>query len=334
MTKTLFGMIGIALGIFFVLLLFGGLFTGSPLQVLPPVQQKYTIEVRPDAQGQRKVLARTAPVLLVLDLEGVFGSRFLNAETLAEKLQESKEGMLKDRKIAGILLHINSPGGSLPDIDAMYRMVRSYAERNRIPVYAYTEGAALSGGYYLAAAAEKIYASPSALVGSIGVIMSPMMNVSETLKKLGVESITISSGEGKDRLNPVRPWKEGEEKPLEEISNFYYKQFVDIVAEGRDLEPEHIINKVQAGFYPSAVGFDLGLVDDADANMSKVLSELAKRAGIAGEAYQVVGMKRKINVFDDFFQERSILSGEMTHRLEIPGASEKWQAPLALHTPQ
>lgn len=334
MTKTLFGLIGIALGIFFIIFLFGGLFPGSPLQTLPPPQQKYDIEVRPDAEGQRKVLPRSAPLILVLDIEGVFGSRYLNAENFAERLQETREGTLKDRRIAGILLNINSPGGSLSDIDAIYRTLRTYAEQNRIPVYAYTEGGALSGGYYLAAAAEKIFAGPSALVGSIGVIMPPMLNFSETLKKLGVEGVTISSGEGKDLLNPTRAWKPGEEKPLEEISNFYYNQFVNIVAESRDLEPDHIINKVKAGFYPSPVALELGLVDDANANLSKALLALAKRAGVADEPYQVVGMKRRINVFDDLFHEKSILSGEMTHRLEMPGANEKLQGPLALYVAQ
>lgn len=331
MVKTLFGMVGIGLGVLFVFILIGGLFTGSPLQVLPPAQQKYAIEVRPDAKGNRKVLPRSAPIILVLDIQGVFGSRHLNGHNFTEQLQELDEGLLKDRKIAGILLNINSPGGALSDIDSMYRRVRAYADQHRVPVYAYTEGGALSGGYYMAVAAEKIFASPAALIGSIGVVMPPMVNVSETLKKLGMESVTVSSGEGKDLMNPVRAWRPDEQKPLEEISNYFYDQFVDLVAASRELDQDTIINEVQAGFYPSAKAEELGLIDDSNASMEIALTELAVRAGISNEPYQVVGMKRRINVFEDLFQEKSILSGEMTHRLEMPTMEGKWQPPLALH---
>lgn len=321
LTKTLFGVLGVVLGVFLVAVLFGGFFVGTGMNAILPPQPKYDVEIRADAQGKRAPLAHSAPILLVLDIHGMIGSRHVNAQNFTEQLQETTEGVFKGRNIAGILLHINSPGGAHPDVDGMYRAVRDYAQKRRIPIYAYAESMALSGGYYMAVAAEKIFASPSALIGSIGVVLPPMINFSGAMDKFGLQSVTVSAGEDKDLMNPTRPWRPNEQLPLKEMADFYYEQFVELVALNRDIDKQDIIEDVKARFYPSQKALELGLIDNANATFDQVIQELAERVEIADQGYQVVGLKRRVNVFDDLFHEKGFFSGNMTHTVVVPGVS-------------
>jgi protease-4 len=171
----------------------------------PQITYTYSPEIKPNAKGIRKELSNDAPVILKIDLNGIIGSDSLSRNSVTQQLIESRERYLKDNRVKAILLCINSPGGSAIDADGIYRAVKAYKENYKIPVYAYVDGLCASGGMYVAAAADKIFASDVSLIGSVGVILSTALNFSQLMDKIGVQSLTLYDGKGKDNLNKFRP---------------------------------------------------------------------------------------------------------------------------------
>src|SRR5690606_9333623 len=135
------------------------------------------------------------------------GTESFNMNTFRAQLMESREGIFEKSPVVALLLHIQSPGGTVIDADGIYRAIKAYKAQHNIPVYAYVDGLCASGGMYIAAAADKIFASDVSLIGSVGVISPPTFNFTKTMEKLGIEALTLSAGIGKDDLNPFRPWK-------------------------------------------------------------------------------------------------------------------------------
>lgn len=335
LVRVVFGMVGLGVGILLLGVITGG-FSEATGTFAPPTPD-HDLEILPNAEGKRKVASRTAPVILVVDIVGVMGTERLNATTLREQLLESREGVLKGSRVKGIILNINSPGGTLNDINGMYDAIVEYKKQYDIPIYAFVDGVALSGGMYVAVAADKIYTTSTSLVGSIGVVMPPMMNFSGTLDKLGVTAVTVSAGTGKDLMNPTRPWAPDEQAPLQAITNFFYDQFVDIiVSQRKGVDRDVLVNEIGAGFFPAQKGVEYGLVDTADASKRGVIQQMLKEIGIKDKNYQVVGMKRRFGFLEGILDGKSpLFTGKMKHQLDLfPGIDpELLTQPLALHLP-
>jgi protease-4 len=136
----------------------------------------------------------------------------------------------EDKTIKAVVIRINSPGGSSAASQEMYQAVRRL--RAQKPVIASMADVAASGGYYVAAACDKIYANPSTLTGSIGVI-TEMMNYQNLFKKVGVDTTVIKSGKFKDAGNPARPLTAEEKQLFQAMVNDVYQQFVSDVVDGR-----------------------------------------------------------------------------------------------------
>lgn len=136
----------------------------------------------------------------------------------------------EDSTIKAVVIRINSPGGSSAASQEMYQAVRRL--RDKKPVVASMGDVAASGGYYVAAACNKIYANPSTLTGSIGVI-TQMMNYQGLFRKVGLDSTTIKSGKFKDAGNPSRPLTAEEKALFQAMVNDVYQQFVADVLDGR-----------------------------------------------------------------------------------------------------
>jgi len=287
----------------------------------PDIQYTFSPEILPNAQNVRKNLSTKAPVILKVNVSGVIGLENLTGEQIAKQLIESREKTLKDDRVKGIILSINSPGGTVTDSDRIYHLLKAYKEQYSVPVYAHVDGMCASGGMYIACAADKIFATNSSLVGSVGVIIPSAMNFSKLLQNHGVESLTLYAGKGKDELNPFRPWKQDEGKDYQSVIDAFYKNFVDIVSSNRPaISKEKLMEEYGAKVYPSAEAKELGYIDESNYSYNQALALLAENLELQADEYQVIELVEH-NWLATLFkaQEGSpLITGRIHHTLDLP----------------
>lgn len=312
--KTLLGTLGILAAVVIIVVIAG--FVMKP----PVFPQKSTLTVSPDANGQMELLPFTSPVILRINIHGVIGQGDLTRENFEAMLQSSHDGMLGKDRVKAVVLHIDTPGGVSTDIDTMYRALIAYKKKYQIPVYAFVDGMCASGGMYIGCAADKIYATSSSIIGSIGVRLGPMFNVADFMQRYGVKSMTLTEGKDKDMLNPFRPWQPGEDASLRTIMADMYDQFVAIVISARPrVKKEKLIQDYGAQVYIASDALKIGYIDSSDADYSSVLTELATQAQIPEtEAYQVMAIQPYHPLIANLINEKSpIFSGKLIHVFQL-----------------
>jgi serine protease SohB len=174
----------------------------------------------------------TPPLVSVLRLHGVIASQgrgaTLNDAGLAGVIQKA----FTKGKPAAVALSINSPGGSPAQSSLISARIRRLAEEKEIPVYAFVEDVAASGGYYIACAADEIWVDRHSIVGSIGVI-SAGFGLSEFIERHGIERRVHTAGKSKSMLDPFRPEKEEDVARLQELQETIHTGFIEHVKERR-----------------------------------------------------------------------------------------------------
>lgn len=188
---------------------------------------------------------------------GLFSSGGYNHESFMKQLAAIKA----DPQVKGILLEINSPGGSVYETAEITRALKGIQKDKKIPIYATMESQAASGGYYIAASSDKIFATEDTMTGSIGVIMSSM-NYSGLMEKLGIADSTIKSGALKDIGSSSRPQTEQDKEVLQAFVDSMYGRFVKVVAEGRKMNETDVRKLADGRIYDGAQAVDNGLVDE------------------------------------------------------------------------
>jgi len=186
----------------------------------------------------------------VVEIEGVISG----SKEVMDDIVDFKD----DASIKGVILRINSPGGGVGPTQEIYREVVKLKEKKKVYVSMGTTCA--SGGYYIASAGQKLYANPSTITGSIGVIME-LMNVEDVLKKIGLKSNTIKAGEYKDTGSPFRPMTPEERAYMDGIVTNIYDQFTKDVATGRKMNVETVKKLAEGRIYTGTMAKDVGLVD-------------------------------------------------------------------------
>ncbi len=169
----------------------------------------------------------SGPIMMEAESGGLFG----NSESNAVSARKALKTALEDDSIKGVLLAINSPGGTVGMSQELNRAVTRLEKKK--PVVAYFGDVAASGGYYTACAATKIVSNPGTLTGSIGVIISTLNFRQLMENKLGVRGYTIKSGKFKDLLNPYRDVRQDELALIQTLIDKSYDQFIGAVLEGR-----------------------------------------------------------------------------------------------------
>ena len=198
-------------------------------------------------------IRRRASVAIV-EIHGVIGNHVKIPEF--SRLIDSVAG---NQRLKALLLDIDSPGGSATGSEVLYRAIQRVAEEK--PVYAYVRGMGASGGYYLACAASKVYALPTALVGSIGVIyLRPVLE--QLLSKVGVDFSVYKSGEFKDMTGFWRSPTDRESEKFQELINEIFDNFVAVVAEGRSLDEAKVREIATGEIMTAQKGISQGLVDE------------------------------------------------------------------------
>lgn len=204
----------------------------------------------------------------------------------------------RDDSIRAIILRIDSPGGGVGPSQEIYREVMRTRKTKK--VIASMGGVAASGGYYIAAAADKIVANPGTITGSIGVIME-YVRVDELLKKLGVSLEVLKSGEFKDIGSPNRKMTEREEELIQGLLSDIRGQFVRAVAEGRGLSVKKVDEIADGRIMSGARAKELGLVDRLG-NFRDAVELAKKMAGIKGQVRLVYPERPRLRLRDFLFK--------------------------------
>lgn len=163
----------------------------------------------------------------------------------------------------GILLVINSPGGTVYHSDELYLKLMEYKQETGRPIHAYMEQEACSGGYYIAMAADKISANRNAWTGSIGVRIS-YYNYSELMDNLGVEEIHITSGENKAMGSSGTPLTEEQKDIFQSLVDESYEQFLEIVADGRKMTEAQVRPLADGRIYTAKQAQEVQLIDTVE----------------------------------------------------------------------
>jgi protease-4 len=210
----------------------------------------------------------------LVELKGVIAD---DADANADDVVTALRDAFKSKGTRGVILRINSPGGS--PVQAGYindEIRRLRKEHPQIPLYAVVTDICASGGYYVAVAADKIYADKASIVGSIGVRMSGLTTFGfvDAMKKLGIERRMLAAGDDKAMLDPFSPLKEDEVNHVTKLLENIHQQFINVVKEGRGNRLKGDDHTLFNGLYwTGQQAVDLGLVDGL-ANSSYVAREI------------------------------------------------------------
>ena len=181
-----------------------------------------------------------------------------NQKWLLETISKLKD----DKNTAGIILYINSPGGSVYESDEVYCAIKKYREETKKPVYAYFASLAASGGYYIGCSAGKIIANRNTITGSIGVIAGRFIDLTSLMSKHGIKSETIHAGKNKIMGSFDEPVTEEQRKIMQSVADECYEQFTSLVAENRNLDIETVKTLADGRIYTAKQAKENGLVDE------------------------------------------------------------------------
>lgn len=198
------------------------------------------------------------PHVALVDVNGII---MPDSQASADNLVKGIRNAFRAEHSKGILLRVNSPGGSPVQSGLVYREIRRL--KNEFPdkkVYAVITDMGASGAYYVAAAADEIYADPASLVGSIGVV-SDGFGFVEAIEKIGVERRVFTSGENKAMLDPFQPLDEAQRAYFSSILGDVHQQFIDAVKEGRGDRLKDDPNIFSGLFWSGRQALELGLID-------------------------------------------------------------------------
>ena len=256
------------------------------------------------ATGQRGMLTEevlregsSRNKIAVISLQGIIQGQ------LARDIYQQLKVAGRDRRVKGLIIRVNSPGGTISASDQIYQQIRDFRSKENKPVVAFMQGVAASGGYYTSVACEKIIAEPTTITGSIGVISSYLV-VQELLEeKLGVMPVTIKSGQKKDWPSSFRePAPEEIQYMQDKLITPAFERFVEVIAEGRKgiLESDEIRRLADGGIYGAQEALDEKLIDDIG-YLDEAIDTVKSLAGISNA--QVVEY-RKPFTFVDFLSYR------------------------------
>jgi protease-4 len=199
----------------------------------------------------------------------------------------------EDELVSAIVLRIDSPGGAVGPSQEIYQEVKKTVKLKKVVVS--MGSMAASGGYYIAACADRILANPGTITGSIGVILG-YTNFRELLNKIGLTPVVIKSGQYKDLGSPLREMTSEEEKILQDFSDEIHRQFISDVAQGRKLDKKAVEAVADGRIMTGEKAKQLGLVDQLG-NLEDAVEAAGKLAGVEGRMIKVYPLKKRLSIF-------------------------------------
>lgn len=249
--------------------------------------------------------SQTGDTVGIVRIEGAIydGSTtsLFGGEALAQEIIDQLDSAADDPSIAAVVLRINSPGGSASASWEIAEAIRRVQEAGK-PVVVSMGDTAASGGYWIASAADYIVATPSTMTGSIGVIME-MANLEALYEKIGYRSEVLKSGPYKDIGSSSREMLPEEREILQSMINQIYEQFIQVVAEGRKMDPAAVRAIADGRVMTGTQAVELGLVDEIG-DLHEACLVAADLAGIEGDPW-VEELSGGSSPFDVFFSLES-----------------------------
>jgi protease-4 len=261
--------------------------------------------------------------IAIIDVEGmILNSRSSSllggsGENPVSLFRERLDAAAGDPHVKAVVLRINSPGGAVTASDIMYQELNHFRADTGKPVVACMMDVAASGAFYLAMACDRVYAHPSTVTGSIGVIMS-LYNASGLFSKLGVSSDPIKSGPNKDIGNPGRPMTPEERAILQGMVNSFYDQFVHVVADGRHLPEKEVRALADGRVYTGLDARKAGLVDEIGYLEDAV--QMAMALANIKDA-RIIGYDRSEGYRGSIYAGVPRIPSQINVKLDLPGLS-------------
>lgn len=258
---------------------------GTPSFLITPVshtQKLREMEVGP-GKGRDKIA--------VIEVEGVLmnartGGFLQPTENKLSLFKEQLDRAASDRDVKAVVLRVNSPGGTVTASDTMYELLCRFRRRTKKPVIASLQEVAASGGYYVACASDQIMASPTSVVGSIGVIFNTF-DASGGMNKLGLRAESIKSGPLKDMGSPFKALSNDERAVMQGMVDEYYARFVSVVKAHRTIDGDDKLRTATDGrVFSGQQALAMGLVDRV--GLLEDAIKLARKAGKAPGATPIM----------------------------------------------
>jgi signal peptide peptidase SppA len=266
----------------------------------------------------RRYRAYRHPVVPVVRLSGAIGA----VTPLRSGLAMSNVAQMLERAFSlpgakAVAVVINSPGGSAAQSHLIFKRIRNLAEEKKLPVLAFVEDAAASGGYMIACAADEIYADPASIVGSIGVV-SASFGFQELIARIGVERRVHTAGENKAMLDPFKPENPEDVARLKGLQRKIHEVFVDLVRNRRGEKLNDSYEDLFSGaFWVGAEALDLGLVD----GLGDIRSVMRQRFG-EDVQFRMIEPARP-PLLARLIGRRSVTGGGLIDPAEVVGALEE-----------
>ena len=275
---------------------------------------------------------------LVLILFALIGILSLASEWIPEQRAQNRIGVIdvtgiisgsqhivnqvkkfrQDKRIRGIVLRIDSPGGSVGPSQEIYDEVLKTRESGKT-IYASMGAMAASGGYYIASAAEKIFANPGTLTGSIGVIMA-FTNAKGLMEKIGLQPKIIKAGNYKDIGSPARDMTKKERNLLQSVVDDVHQQFIEAIASGRGISIEEVTTIADGRIFTGRQAHALNLVDELG-GLQATIDQLSDKVGIIGSP-KIVNEKPRLGFLD--WVLKATINQPFMNQASIPSLQYTW----------
>ena len=208
---------------------------------------------------------------------GIFSSYAYDHQYTLNKI----DSLTESNSNRGILLYVDSPGGGVMESDEVYLKLLDYKEKTGRPIYAYFASQAASGGYYISMAADHITCNRNCMTGSIGVRLNTLLDMTGLLEKLGIKAVTITSGENKAMGDSYTELTEEQRQILQDYIDESYAQFVEIVAQGRNMTTEEVRVVADGRIYSAKQALNARLVDEIG-TLEDALASMKENCGLEG----------------------------------------------------
>jgi signal peptide peptidase SppA len=235
--------------------------------------------------------------IAILKLSGVIGAVSAGRSGLSlDLINKNIEKAFSLPRLEAVILAINSPGGSPVQSELISNRIIQLSEEKKIPVYGFIEDVGASGGYFLACAANKIFASKSSIIGSIGVV-SRGFGMQDLIKKLGIERRVHTQGKNKSILDPFMPEKDEDVKIIKNLQSKIYNHFVDFVKTrriGRLTQSDEIL--FNGDIWTGETALDYGIIDGIDNMYSFIKNNFGDNVNIKYIAEKESWIKKSLGL--------------------------------------
>jgi len=259
--------------------------------------------------------------IVVIPLDGMIanaqtGGLLQPTENPVSLFQQQLDKVSEDDSVRGIVLRVNSPGGTVSGSDAIYTLLSRFKQKHHIPIVASTQEVCASGAYYISCAADKIVVQPTSVVGSIGVIFETF-DASGTMGMIGLKADPVKSAVNKDMGSPFKPLGKEEREIMQGMVNEYFDRFKSVVREHRAIQDKDFTIVTDGRVFSGAKAVELGLADQT--GLLEDAIDLCKKLANAPGA-KVVTFRRPYAYSGSIYASSSIPSPQANVlQLQLPG---------------